>query len=550
MATADQDCGSAQPGDSAFAGRTTRLWNALTASLTVATHRRPVLALLICGIGFAIVLDACAFVLIAQHRARILEAAEREMAGLAAILGRRIERDFQSLEFIENGLIDQFKAMRIETPEDFNLHLSANNIHNLLKEKALSLPHVGSITLVSSAGAVINFSRFWPVPKIDVTDRDFFNTLKNDAQQSTFVSAPVTNRATGTMVVHVAQKVKAPGGEFIGLVTGAVDIPYFGAFFQSLAPRKGVALAIYRRDGMLLVRHPQDGETIGTIQPIGALFEQLAPDAATLSARQPVKAGGEDQLIAAHALGKYPLVVTAMSTLDAALADHRSGALFLIAAIAALNIVIGCFVWLCARQFKNQELILKTRAEQAESERARAVAEAELAQEREQTAEAASQAKSAFLAMMSHEIRTPMNAVLGLATTLLETRLDAQQRKSVEAISESGDNLLYLLNDILDFSKLEAGRLELEQVAFSPESLVDQTVSIASVRADTRVGLRMEIGPDLPLAVLGDPGRIRQVILNLATNAVKFTHRGEVVIGIRCLARDDARAMLEWSVRD
>src|SRR6266699_2354439 len=102
-----------------------------------------------------------------QQRQRALEASERENASLATILGRQVERDFQTLEFVENGLIDQFKAMKIETPEDYNLHLSGSNIHNLLKEKALSLPHVGSITLVNAAGAVINFSRFWPIPQID-----------------------------------------------------------------------------------------------------------------------------------------------------------------------------------------------------------------------------------------------------------------------------------------------------------------------------------------------------------------------------------------------
>src|SRR3954471_12503087 len=202
MATVDHDCDSAQPSDGTFGSRTARLWHALTAFLTVASHRRPVLALLICGAVLAVGIDACALVLIAQQRARILNAAEREISGLATVLGRRIERDFQSLEFLENGLVDQFRAMKIETSQDFNLHLSGNNFHNLLKEKALSLPHVGSITLVNSGGTVINFSRSWPIPQIDVTDRDFFTTLKNDVQQSTFVSAPVRNRATGSMVVH------------------------------------------------------------------------------------------------------------------------------------------------------------------------------------------------------------------------------------------------------------------------------------------------------------------------------------------------------------
>jgi signal transduction histidine kinase/CheY-like chemotaxis protein/HPt (histidine-containing phosphotransfer) domain-containing protein len=551
MGTVDHDHGNAQPRGTTQSPSGAQPRRGLSAVLSVTTSRKPILSLVIGGILLALAIDVGAGIFVVQQRDRALEASEREIASFATILGRQIERDFQSLEFVENGLIDQFKAMKIDTPEDYTLHLSGSNMHNLLKEKALSLPHVGAITLINAAGAVINFSRFWPIPKIDASDRDFFIALKTDPERNTFVSSPLHNRATGSMVVQVAQKVKGPNGEFIGLVTGAVDIPHFGAFFKSLALREGIAVGIYRRDGMLLVRHPQEGATIGEIYPLAGLFAQISAGADAVTTRQPLAAGGEDQLVSAHALGKYPLVVVATSTVKAALADRRSGALVLIASIAILNIVIGCFVWLCIRQFRSHDLILKARTQKAESEWARAIAEAELAHEHERVAEAASQAKSAFLAMMSHEIRTPMNAVLGLATTLLETRLDAEQRKSVEAISESGDNLLYLLNDILDFSKLEAGHLELEQLAFSPESLVDQAISIAGVRADQQgIGLRMEIDRDLPAAVIGDPGRIRQIILNLATNAVKFTPEGEVVVGVRCLAHDAASATLEWWVRD
>jgi hypothetical protein len=168
-----------------------------------------------------------------------------------------------------------------------------------------------------------------------------------------------------------------------------------------------------------------------------------------------------------------------------------------------------------------------------------------------QAAETANAAKSTFLAMMSHEIRTPMNAVLGLATTLLETGLDTEQRRFVLAIHNAGDSLLEILNDILDFSKLESGQLSLEQIAFSADALVQNTLSIIGPRAAAKQLTIRTIGdPAVPPAMIGDAGRIRQILLNLVSNAVKFTSAGEIVVSTQCVSRDDRQATVEWTVGD
>ncbi|MGE5518102.1 MAG: ATP-binding protein [Bacteroidota bacterium] len=152
-------------------------------------------------------------------------------------------------------------------------------------------------------------------------------------------------------------------------------------------------------------------------------------------------------------------------------------------------------------------------------------------EEKSREAEAAARAKSEFLAVMSHEIRTPMNGILGMARLMLDEAMAPGQRSRLETLRHSAEALLAILDDILDFSKLEAGRIDFERIAFHPPAVVEDVARLMRVRAEEKgLALTVDLAADLPPWVLGDPGRLRQVLLNLAGNAVKFTESGGVTL--------------------
>src|SRR6266849_9987951 len=220
----------------------------------------------------------------------------------------------------------------------------------------------------------------------------------------------------------------------------------------------------------------------------------------------------------------------------------------------AASIVVAVFtvVMLLVARRAHLTLVdhLQVTARLAVSEEAAKRAESVMREARD-LAERVARARSAFLANMSHEIRTPMNAVLGFVELVLDTELAPEQRRALELVGTSSEALLTILNDILDLSKIEDEHLELESFPFDWAKVVHATATLRAVRAlDKHLELTVNVAPDVPQMVRGDPTRVRQVLMNLIANAIKFTEEGEVDVSASVVRRDGGGATVQFRVRD
>ena len=486
------------------------------------------------GLGVTLVAAGALAAAVAAWQLRdVAETSARQSAQERAVaVAAHAAQVLAAADFALHGLADSVAEAALADPAELRRRFGTEESFRQLRARSQSFPAVEVFALVDAAGRLVNSSRQYPPPDVRIEDREAFRVATASPPGETYVTRPVRNRSTGTINFYIVRRLDSRDGAPIGVALAGLSPQYFSDFYRSLLPRRSddgvgedaVSITLLHQDLTVMARVPQDGAVVGRrIRAAGLYRDQRASErAAPLSSAAPEFVPWEAQpgrdagaVLESRPVAGYPLRVDVVLREEAYLADWKRQA----AAIATVSL-IGLL--LLSFTFAALARVLRRREEEA----------AAVLRLRE-AAEQANRAKSEFLATVSHEVRTPLNGILGTAELLLRAPLAARDRKLAETLLRSGRHLHGILSDILDVSKIEAGELEVENVPFDPRAVVHEVCELFKGHADSRgLWLRPLIDPHAPPAVVGDSAHVRQVLVNLVSNGLKFTERGGVTVGL------------------
>ncbi|KAA0585552.1 response regulator [Azospirillum oryzae] len=461
--------------------------------------------LLIGGLSVAVLLTATIHYIVSM-RERELAGAERELSTLNLSLAEQTASATQSVDLVLTTIIEQLKAEGVATPEDYVRRMGGRDTYQMLRARITGLPQLDAVTMIAADGHLINFSRYYPIPRVNVSDRDYFAYLRDHDTTEPFISEPVRNRGNGSWTIYLARRISGPDGGFVGLVLGAIELSYFERIYKALQPDADGSISLWRRDGILLARHPMlpdIGRPLGQGQFLKVL--EHARSGVFLSAK-----GLNDgaRLVATRALADYPLVVNVTRRLDAVLSEWRIQAWTIGAAgtigIAALLLSL----WALARQFSAYEAA--TWAMDAARRAVEGREQAEHALRQSQKMEAIGQLTGG----VAHDFNNLLQAI-GINLHVIDSRTEDERitgpaRLALQAVERGAT----LTQHLLAFSR----RQQLRPVPVDVAALVERVSRLLGRTLGQSVRIETEVAPDLWPAMI-DPTQLEMAVLNLALNA-------------------------------
>jgi diguanylate cyclase (GGDEF)-like protein len=286
------------------------------------------------------------------HRDDLAEA-HQNVSKLGLAIAEQTARSVQAGDLVLEELRRQITGLRPETVEDFKAKLANEDLFKFLKDRADFLPQIDAFTVIAADGKLVNFSRQWPAPPTDLSDRDYVAWFRDHDVPDAFVSKPVQNRATGAWTVYIVRRLNAPSGQFIGMVLAAVDLDYFKEFFKALTTGAGTTVTLLRNDGTALISYPPTAR-IGDVLPAGSPWHRIVKQGPEVFVTEGVLAPGT-RIVSVHPLKDYPLVINVSVSEWAALAAWvRTSAAATVCALMAIACV-GLLLRALLRQFRRLE---------------------------------------------------------------------------------------------------------------------------------------------------------------------------------------------------
>lgn len=497
------------------------------------------------GVMVIVTLVVVAGLSIWQNRSQARDSALASAQDLAYSLAVHAQQAIDSADFVADAVQRSIERRQFSGAEQLSRDFATEADQQWLRARQASFGAINLVDVLDANGQLVNTSSAYPPPAVSFADREAF--IDAGEQPATArISAPVQDKVNGRWTIYLSRRLDDASGRFMGVVLVGLSPEYFSDFYGVLRmdrakPRADVtAMTLLRSDRTVMARAPVLDGTLGRrISATGAYAAIPASAHSAVAVEAPfepwdAQAHPWDQvLLAWQPVPGYPLNTAVAVRDDLYLAPWRSQAVGTAAfALAAILLLAGTFGTL-VRVLQRRERYL-------------------LDLERLKTAaEAASRAKTDFLATVSHEVRTPLNGILGTADLLVRSGLPPRQHELAGTLLTSGRNLLAIINDILDLSRIEADELQLNFAPFSPRSLVHGVLNLFAPYATSKgLGLSMHIDNQVPSALKGDAQRVKQVVGNLVSNAIKFTDRGEVRVQLLWPDGDDGNGLLRLEVQD
>jgi signal transduction histidine kinase/CheY-like chemotaxis protein len=499
------------------------------------------------GALVVVVLMAVVAVAIWQYRHQARESALAAAEDLAFALAVHAQQAVDSADYVAEAVQRSIERREYNSSEELRQGYAGESEHQWLRSRHTSFSGINVVTVVDAQGRLVNTSFSYPAPAAaSFNDHEAFVAAR-DRPATPYISTPAVSRVTGRWSIFLSRPLRDSQERFMGAVLVGLSPKYFSDFYAVLrmdraSPQPDVtAMTLLRSDRTVMARAPFDDKVLarqmsatggyaaipasaGSAGPVNGTFEPW--DAQSQSS-------WDEVLLAWQSVPGYPLTAAVAVRDELYLAQWRRQAIAAASFTGAAILLLSATFVTLVRVLRRRERYLQ------EVERLRAAAEA------------ASRAKTSFLATVSHEVRTPLNGILGTADLLVRSGLPARQHELAGTLLTSGRNLLAIINDILDLSRIEADELQLTFAPFQPRSLVHDVLNLFAPYATSKgLGLSMHVDNQVPAALRGDSQRVKQVLGNLVSNAIKFSDRGEVRVQLLWVTGADGTPMLRLEVCD